>query len=430
MLRRYLGPVVFLAALAIAPAAHALVTAPAPPPEAVASAGPIDPQRATDAYLAKVPPAQKARSDAYFEGGYWLLLWNFLFSAAVALLLLSSGISRRFRDFAQQRVRWSPLRTGLYWVLYLVTTTVLTFPLTVYEGFFRERKYGLMNQTLGPWLRERGIELALGIVFGGILMMVLYGVLRRAPRTWWLWGALTGILFLMIGEILGPVYIAPLFNKYTRLSDPAIREPILRLARSEGIDARDVWVMDASRQSKRVSANVSGFLGTERITLNDNLLARCSSEEIQAVMGHEMGHYVLHHVYKGTLFFGVVIVVGFAFVRLVFDRLTATRGVRWGVEGVGDLAGLPLFFLLVSAYFFVLTPVLNTYIRTEEAEADLFGINAARQPDGEAEVDLKLGEYRKLDPGKLEEIVFFDHPGGRSRILMAMRWKAEQAARP
>ena len=142
-------------------------------------------------------------------------------------------------------------------------------------------------------------------------------------------------------------------------------------------------------------------------------------------MGHEMGHYVLHHNYKGIAFLGFLIVLGFAFLRMSFDGAVRRWGMTWGVSGIGDLAGLPVLMLLLAVYFFVMTPVLNSGTRIEEAEADLFGLNAARQPDGAAEVALKLGEYRKLDPGPLEEMVFFDHPSGRSRIEMAMRFKAE-----
>jgi STE24 endopeptidase len=411
----------------VLPALAAAQTPPAPaapPPGATPSGGKLDPVAATNAYLATVPPDKKARSDAYFEGGYWLLLWNFLVGAAVSLLLLASGISRRMRDFAERASPLRPLQTGLYWTQYFVLVSLAGFPLTVYQGYLREHQYGLLNQTFGPWFKERAIEFLLGLILGGVLMMALYGVLRRAPRTWWLWGSLTGIAFLILLALIAPVYIAPLFNRYTKLTDPLVREPIVNLARSEGIAVNDVYVFDASRQSDRVSANVSGFLGTERISLNDNLLRRCSLPEIEATMGHEMGHYVLHHVYKATLFFAVVIVIGFALVRWAFDWVVARRGAAWGVTGAADLAGLPLLTLLVSIYFFLLTPILNTYSRTEEAEADLFGINASRQPDGEAQVDLKLGEYRKLDPGPVEEFVFFDHPSGRSRILMAMRWKA------
>jgi STE24 endopeptidase len=175
----------------------------------------------------------------------------------------------------------------------------------------------------------------------------------------------------MFVAFIAPIYVAPLFNKYTRLDDPKVRDPILTLARANGIAVNNLYVMDASRQSTRISANVSGFLGSERITLNDNLLKRSTLPEIEAVMGA---------------------------LRLE-SHLQGSR----------------------------LTPVFNTIVRTQEYEADIFGLNAAAQPDGFAQTALKLSEYRKLDPSPLEEAVLFDHPSGHTRILSAMRWKAEHA---
>ena len=398
------------------------------PPRAAAQPAPapaFDPVAATNAYLASVPAAERARSDVYFEGGYWLQLWDFLIGAGVALLLLATRLSAWMRDLAERLTPWQPLRTFLYWVQYFLVIVVVSLPMTIYEGFIREHAYELATQGFGGWLGDQPKGWMLGITFGGLLVTFLYGAIRRLPRTWWLWGAVGTIVFLAFVQLIAPVFIMPMFNKYTRLTDPVVREPILRMARANGLDATDVWVADASRQSKRVSANVSGFLGTERITLNDNLLKRCSLPEIETVMGHEIGHYVMNHVYKAFLFFAVVTVVGFAFLRWAFDAVVERHGERWGIRGIGDLAGLPLLALLLTTFFFVLTPVTNSYIRIEEAEADMYGLNAARQPDAEARVDLMLGEYRKLAPGRLEEILFFDHPSGRSRILMAMRWKAE-----
>jgi STE24 endopeptidase len=253
----------------------------------------------------------------------------------------------------------------------------------------------------------------------------LFKIARRLQRTWHLWGAAVSVIFLAVMMVLSPVLIAPLFNKYTALDKPEVVSPILRLARANGITADKVYEMDASRQTTRVSANVSGFLGTMRITLNDNLLKRCSLGEIEAVMGHEMGHYVLNHIYKGLLFFGVVIVIGFAWLRWSLTRALARFGAKWQISDIGDPAVTPLVVLLFSSYLFVLTPITNTFVRSQEMEADMFGLNAARQPDGAAEVALKLGEYRKLQPGPIEEWVFFDHPSGATRIRAAMRWKAE-----
>jgi STE24 endopeptidase len=385
----------------------------------------FDPEAATAAYLAQIPPQATARSDAYFEGGYWLILWDFLFGAAVALLLLHFRWSAAMRDLAERLSPFKPVQTFLYWVQYLVVTTVLGFPLAVYEGFFREWKYGLATQTFGPWMVDQLKELGLGAAIGGLLAVALFGVVRRLPRTWHVWGAAVTLLFMVIGQLIAPVFIVPIFNKVARLEDPKVTEPILSLARANGIPAHDVFQVDASRQTTRMSANVSGLGNTMRITLNDNLLRRGSPAEIQSVMGHEMGHYVLNHVYKGILFFIVLIASGFGFLRWSLERSLARWGTRWQIRGAGDTAVLPLVVLLAAVYFFVLTPILNTYIRTAEQEADMYGLNASRQPDGFAQAAIHLGEYRKMSPGPVEEWIFFDHPSGRNRILSAMHWKAE-----
>jgi STE24 endopeptidase len=174
-----------------------------------------------------------------------------------------------------------------------------------------------------------------------------------------------------------------------------------------------------------MSANVSGFANTMRITLNDNLLRRGSPEEIQAVMGHEMGHYVMNHIYKGIMFGAIMTVLSFAYLYYGLGWALKRWGEKWQIRGVGDTAVLPLAVLLVSILGFVFTPVNNTASRTEEREADMFGLNTSRQPDGFAQAAIHLGEYRKMSPGPIEEFIFFDHPSGRNRIYAAMRWKAE-----
>ncbi len=409
---------------------------PVPPPAAApaeapaVAAGPgFDVEEATRAYLDRLTPEQKARSDAYFEGGYWLQLWGLLYGLGVAWAFLGTGLSRRMKAAAERLTRRRPLRTWLYAAQYIVLATLLSFPLTVYRDFFREHQYDLATQTFSQWLRDQAVGLAVGTVLFPLLAVALYGVFRKAPRSWWLWGAGVAIVFLVFVLLIAPVYIDPLFNEYEPLADERVKEEILSLARASGIATEDVWQFDASRQTTRVSANVSGFLGTMRIRLNDNLLERCTLPEIKAVMGHEIGHYALHHIYEAIVFFGVVLVAGFAFLRWGFERARSRWGERWGIAGIDDVGGLPLLAALLAVFFFTLTPVLNTFVRTDEAEADLYGLQAAREPDGFAEVALKLGEYRKLEPGPIEEWIFFDHPSGRARIELAMRWTAEPGGR-
>ncbi len=394
-------------------------------PAAAQASDHFDVDAATEAYLAEMPASAQARSTAYFEGGYWLILWDFLYGAVVALLLLNLRWSAGMRNLAERITRFRWLQTFLYWVEYLIVVTLLGAPLAIYEGYIREHQYGLATQTFGPWLGDQMKGLAINVVLGGALVVLLFAIVRRLPRTWWIWGAVVTMVFVVFTVMIAPVYLVPIFNKVTRLNDPKITQPILTMAQANGIPAHDVYEVDASRQTTRMSANVSGFGQTMRITLNDNLLRRGSPEEIEAVMGHEMGHYVLNHIPKTIMFMLIVAVCFFGFLKWSLDWSLARWGEKWQIRGIGDPAVLPLVVLLASIFFFVLTPIQNTQTRTEEAEADMFGLNASRQPDGFARAALHLGEYRKMRPGPIEEFIFFDHPSGYNRIHRSMQWKKE-----
>ncbi|GAA4349052.1 M48 family metallopeptidase [Hymenobacter saemangeumensis] len=384
----------------------------------------FDVEAATQAYLNSLTPAQKAKSDAYFEGGYWLQLWRILYALGIAAVFLVGGLSRRMKALTA-RLPGQALRTLAYAALYFLLAGLLSFPLQVYTDFIREHQYDLSNQSFGEWLLYVLKSEALSVVFGSLLILVLYLMVRRTGRRWWQWGTVIVMFFLTLSVFVSPVFIRPLFNKYTPLPAGPVREAILSMARANGVPADNVYLVDASRQSKRISANVSGLGSTIRVSLNDNLLNRSTPAEVQAVMGHELGHYVLNHIPKMLIFFAIIVGLGFWFVDWAFHRLLVRYGARWDVAGIGDVGGLPLALALFALFTFLGTPLFNTIIRTNEQEADVFGLNAARQPDGFAKTAMKLSEYRKINPGPWEEILFFDHPSGRTRVLTAMRWKAE-----
>jgi STE24 endopeptidase len=384
----------------------------------------FDPVAATRAWLNTVPADKRAKSDAYFEGGYWLLLWNFLVGAAIAIFFLASKWSARLRNFAERMTQSKTGQVAIYAVGYILLVAILGSPLAVYQQFIREHQYGFATQTFGQWFAEQLIDLVVGLIAGTIALSTFYAVFRHSPRNWWIWGTLVAVILSFIGNFIAPVYVEPLFNTYKPITDPKIRDPILAMARANEIPVKQVFEVDASRQTTRVSANVSGLLGTTRIALNDNLLNQCTLPEIRAVMAHEMGHYVLNHGAKLTIYLGIVAFFGFAIARGVFDWALRRWGEHWDVRGIADPAGFPLLMLIFVTFAFLVTPVQNSIVRVTEREADQFGINTSREPDGEAKVALKLGAYRKLDPKPLEEFIFFDHPSGRARIQMAMDWKA------
>lgn len=393
-----------------------------------AAAPAFDPEAATRAYLDTLQGAARARSDAYFEGGYWLLLWGALISVAASWAMLRFGWSAAWARWAGRVTERRWLQPALYAVPFTLAGVVIVLPWTLYSEYYREKQYGLMNLGLGGWLGERAIQIGLSVLMTAIILIVIFAVIRRAPRTWWLWGAGTLTAFTAFGVLIAPVFISPLFNKYTPMQSGPLREQILAMARAHHVPAENVWVFDASKQTKRISANVSGLGPTIRISLNDNLLNRTSPPEVKAVMGHELGHYVLGHVWRLILEFTLIFLGAFLLLWWLTPRLLARFGGRWGVRDAADPAVLPLFTAIVAVYMLAMTPVLNTIIRIHESEADAFGLDAAREPDGFALTAMKLSEYRKIEPSALEEALFFDHPSGRTRVRMAMDWKAKHLA--
>src|SRR5713101_163797 len=358
-------------------AAHAQTSTPTAAAGVTETAKPFDAATATQAWLATVPREKREKSDAYFEGGYWLILWSFLLAAAISIFLLTSRVSARTRDFAECATKFKGVQVACYAVPYLLIMYVLTFPLNMYEHFFREHQYGLATQSFPPWFREQLIALGLTLLGGVIALIVLYAVFRRAPRTWWLWGSVATIIFSTALVFITPLYVEPLFNTYRPITNPQIRDPILTMARANEIPVKQVFEVDASRQTTRVSANVAGMLGTTRIALNDNLLKQCTLPEIRVVMAHEMGHYVLNHGEKLLIYSGIFILVGFALARHTFEIAVRRWGERWDLRGIADPAGFPLLMLIFAIFAFLLTPILNSAIRTTEREADIFGINTS-----------------------------------------------------
>jgi STE24 endopeptidase len=270
---------------------------------------------ATQAYMDRLPPDVVARSNGYFEGSYWLQLWNFLLGLAISLVLLGGRRSARVRDWAQRVGRKAFVRDAIYGGFFSVAGWLLSLPLTIYQGYVREHAYGMATQTFGPWFAEQLIGLAVGTVVMALAVAVLYAVIRRTGERWWLWGTAAAVALTVLTLLIGPVWIDPLFNTYKPVEDGPVKRAVLTMAQADGVPVDNVYEFDASRQTTRVSANVAGIFGSAAVRLNDNLLRRTSLPEIRAVMGHELGHYVMNHIYKSIAEFALVFLAGFLFAQ-------------------------------------------------------------------------------------------------------------------
>jgi STE24 endopeptidase len=385
----------------------------------------FDVEHATQLWLATLSAPARARSDAYFEGGVWLSLWGTVFSVGICWLLLRMRLLPKVRDGMQRR-GWRPwLAIMACALVFLLADTALSLPWSIYADFLREQQYGLMNQSLGQWLGDQAIDLVLNAVFGSVLLLIFYAVIRKYPRHWWMIGTGVSAAAITLLVLIAPVFIVPLFNTTTELPAGPVRDRIVAMARAQGVPSEHIYLIDASRQSDRISANVSGIGPTIRITLNDNLLRKASEAEAAAVMGHELGHYVLGHVWRSILSLTLLAALLLWLAARIAPPLIRYGGQRWGVRNLGDPASLPVLAAVLSVLSLLVTPLSNTLIRAQESEADAFGLDAAREPDGFAGAAMKLAAYRKIAPGAAEEALFFDHPSGKTRVRMAMQWKKD-----
>ncbi len=390
----------------------------------------FDVDAATRAYLATFNGAARAKSDAYFEGGYWLLLWDTAVGVGLASALLHFGIAGRLSTWAKRVTGGRMFLATLLWALaFFALFGLLQLPWSFYEGFVREHQYGMSNQDFGAWAGDAAKGFAIGTPLTALVVALVMIAVRRSPRRWWIFGTAITTAFVIFGAAIAPIVIEPLFNDYKPMAASPLRDGILKIARGNGVPVTNVMVVDQSRQTKRVSANVAGLGSTARVALNDNLLATKDDAGTLSVMGHEVGHYALHHIVVGILSFSIVFMLAFVAVQVFVPRLIA-RFPAWGVLSMGDPAAVAIALIVVPLYLLLMTPVTNTITRFQESQADIFGLNAARAPDGFARSAIRLGQYRKLEPTPFEEFVFFDHPSGYTRIHMAMQWKAEHLGEP
>jgi STE24 endopeptidase len=394
--------------------------------QAASTALPFDPDEATRQWLATMGPEATERSNRYFEGGYIIQFASAGISILIGMLMMIFGMAKGVRSWLEKTVKLYFLVVLGMALFYILVSTVLTFPFSWYVGFVREHEFGLSTQTFNEWLVEYLQGNAIGLVIGSIALTMLYLIISATKKTWWLWGTVAAIAFGVVIQIAYPVYIAPIFNTFTPMQESALKTDILHMAQANGVPAHDVMVFDVSRQSNRVTANVSGFLDTTRISLSDTLIQRASTDGVREVMGHEIGHYVLNHTVSILVMSAVLYAVVFALANILFNWLS--KGERWGVRDVADPAGMPLLFTVIGFLFTLATPIQNNMIRYHEHQADIFGLNASRAPDGFAETALLLSEYRKMEPSPFELWFFYDHPSGYQRIHMAMQWKAHEMA--
>lgn len=389
----------------------------------------FDPAAATAAWLATLSPQETARAVAYTHGSHWLILWGFLVSALVAWIIVRTNLLVSLRSRIERRRRRPVLASFCVALLYSVGSWLLTLPWAAYQGWWREKQYGLTSQAFGGWLGEAAISAAIGAVVGSLLLVAIYALIRRARRFWWMWASGVTAAFIVIGLVLSPLVIEPIFNTYTPAPNGPVRDAVVALAKETGTPSDKIFIYNGSKQSDRYTANVSGLFGSARVAMSDTMFKKGADlAEVRGVVGHEMGHYAHVHV----LWTVAILIVLSALAFWLTDRLYPLVRRLLRADRVGDIAdpaGLPILALILAFLGVLGTPVLATMTRTMEADADHFSLVHANEPDGLSRALIKTAEYRAPSPSAIEEFLFYDHPSVENRIRRAMEWKATHPPR-
>ncbi|HEV7425004.1 MAG TPA: M48 family metallopeptidase [Thermoanaerobaculia bacterium] len=356
---------------------------------------------------------------------------GFAYGIGVLVLILRSGWSARMRDFASRRVRWPFVAAMLYFVLLSLVTAILTFPLDLYGGFIVPHQFDLTNQSFAAWMGDFGKALAVNIVIFSPIAAVALILIRRI-RHWWLALWIGSIPLILLGVLAQPLIIDPLFNKFEPLRDASLRQALIDEASRAGIENKRVYEVDKSKQTKEMNAYVSGIGPSARIVMWDTLLAKLDRDEILAVMGHEMGHYVLKHLWKGIAFTIAITFLGFLIAQRLFEAGLARWGVRWRVSDRADAAAIPWLLAVSSILAFLLSPVYSGYSRHVEHQADVFGLELTHLNDAMASSFVKFAEDSKADPRPPRFIEWwrYSHPSLGRRIDFVLAYKPWEKGQP
>jgi STE24 endopeptidase len=385
----------------------------------------FDPNAATARYIDSLGPAALQKAHDYTVGKEWMLLWALLVAAIVTWLVVRSGVLDKLDGkFAERRAN---LRAFVISLVYFVVSAVLTLPWTLYANYFREKSYGRTSQPLSDYLGQSALSLGITALVGGLFMMGVYWLMRRTGRRWWLWsGVLTAGVIAFL-SLLAPVLVEPLFNKYEPVPRGQVRDAVVAMAQRAGIPADKVYMFNGSRQSNNFTANAGGVGSTARVAISDVAFKNASLDEVRAVTGHEIGHYVLKHTWMGILFFSIAATILFWIADRTFPRFARAFG---SSATLPQPRGIPVLLFMVSLFGLLTLPIFNTFGRMLESDADMYSLKTENRPDALSTALVKTAEYRYPRPNRIEEIIFYDHPSVEARVRRAMQWKAEHPEPP
>lgn len=317
--------------------------------------------------------------------------------------------------------------TTLYILFFFVLLSIISLPLYYYKSFLVEHHFELSTESFGKWFSDIIKSNMIDYLMSVLLFPLAYLVIRKMPRMWWTLVAGGTIVFLIIMMVISPVFLDPMFNKYEPLQNEQLKTRLLTMAEEAGISGGRVFQVDKSEETNKINAYVTGMFGAKRIVLWDTLLNKFSEDEIAFVMAHEMGHYVLHHIWKLVAILSAALLLLLFIISRTIQGIIRRFGDRMGFERLEDIASLPLLLLMFSLLIFLISPVFNLYSRQMEREADRFGLQLTQNTEAAVMAFVKLSGENLSNPSPHPFIEFwlYSHPALEKRIAACREFQAE-----
>lgn len=337
-----------------------------------------------------------------------------LFVLTLLIIFMVSGWSVSLKDSLSTYTLSSWLLICMYSVSFLFMMKAVSFPFTYYSSYFLEHKYELSNETFISWIVDELKGLILGLLFSLIIIEIIYGFMHYFPSYWWLVTAGVICLILILLTKIAPILLLPLFFKLRPIADQDLIARINNLINKTGAKINGIFEMNLSKKSKTANAALAGIGKTRRIILSDTLLDNYSSDEIEVIMAHEMGHHVFNHLWKGIIIQSVLI---------LFLLLIISYTLHWGVSifhltGISDIAGLPYLLCISIVFSIVFLPFVNFYLRLLEYQADQYAVAITGKNAAFIHALKKLSEQNlsEKQPNPVVEFIFYSHPSVSKRI--------------
>jgi len=391
---------------------------------------PLDPVAATNAYLARIPGEMRERGERYSDTRMLTFDLRVLSLVLATIVLCATRMASHARELAERVLSRRAFVDTAVALQYFIALFLLSLPVEIYATFLRPHRFGFSEQSFSAWIGDSLVNWGVFTAFYLVGVLVIYSVIRKRPTRWVPWAVGIYLVLRATFTLLSPNVIEPLTNTYRPLADGPQKAQILALAHANGINDVAVVTGDASRQSRLLNAHASGIGDAARISVDDNTLQRTSDPMLRAVVGHEIGHFVMNHDAQSIITDTLIMSIGFALIALGTQLVVRRLGARWQMAGTDDIASLPIFWGLFLLWGFVSLPASNAVSRSFEHQADLYGLNASQAPLGLAEFMIHDADNVRLRPTSLEYALFYTHPSDAERVATAMQWRAAKAQLP